>query len=39
LAAPFDELRGELARALKKIHRAGSGRSPAAQAADRKQDL
>ncbi|WP_298423823.1 ribonuclease P protein component [Rhodoblastus sp.] len=39
LTASFDELRGELGRALKKIHRAGDSRSPAAPAADSKQDL
>jgi ribonuclease P protein component len=39
LGAPFDDLRGELARALKKIHRAGASRPPAVPAADRKQDL
>ncbi|MCI4677748.1 ribonuclease P protein component [Rhodoblastus acidophilus] len=39
LAAPFDELRGELFRALKKIHRAGTLRPPVAPAGDRKQDL
>jgi ribonuclease P protein component len=36
LTAPFDELRGDLARALKKIHRPGQGRPPAAE---RKQDF
>jgi ribonuclease P protein component len=42
LSASFDELRGDLAHALKKIHRAGQGRPPAAPARDtrgRKQDL
>jgi len=39
LAAAFDELRGELGRALKKIHRAGVGRLPSPPAGDRKQDL
>jgi ribonuclease P protein component len=39
LTASFDELRGEISRALKKIHRAGDSRSPSAPAADRKQDL
>ena len=43
LSAPFDDLRGELAQALKKIHRAGERRSPAVPAREsslrRKQDL
>jgi ribonuclease P protein component len=39
LAASFDDLRGELARALKKIHQSGPRRPPAVPAADRKQDL
>ena len=40
LTAPFDELRGELARALTKIHQTGPDRRPPAfPAADRKQDV
>ncbi len=40
LTAPFDELRGEIARALSKIHQTGQvRRSPASPAADRKQDV
>jgi ribonuclease P protein component len=39
LTAPFADLRGELVRALKKIHRAGERRPSAVPAAGRKQDL
>ncbi len=40
LTAPFEELRGEIARALSKIHQTGQvRRSPASPAADRKQDV
>jgi ribonuclease P protein component len=40
LTAPFDELRGELARALTRIHQTGPDRRPPAfPAADRKQDV
>jgi ribonuclease P protein component len=40
LTAPFEELRGEIARALSKIHQTGQvRRSPAPPAADRKQDI
>jgi len=40
LTAPFEELRGEIARALSKIHQTGQlRRSPASPAADRKQDI
>ena len=40
LTVPFDELRGEIARALSKIHQTGQPRrSPAFPAADRKQDI
>jgi ribonuclease P protein component len=39
LTAAFEELRGELARALRKIHRVGDVRPPAAPPGDRKQDL
>jgi ribonuclease P protein component len=40
LSASFDDLRGDLARALKKIHPAGDTRRPqASPAADLKQDV
>jgi ribonuclease P protein component len=40
LSAPFDELRGEIVRALTRIHQAGPDRRPpASPAADRKQDV
>ncbi len=40
LSAPFEELRGEIARALTRIHQAGPDRRPpASPAADRKQDV
>jgi ribonuclease P protein component len=40
LTAPFDELRGEMARALTRIHQTGPDRRPpASPAADRKQDV
>jgi ribonuclease P protein component len=40
LTAPFDELRGEIARALTRIHQTGPDRRPpASPAADRKQDV
>lgn len=40
LTAPFEELRGEIARALSKIHQTGPDRRPpASSAADRKQDV
>jgi len=39
LTAPFDDLRGELVRALKKIHGAGERRPSAVRTAARKQDL
>ncbi len=40
LTAPFEELRGEIARALTRIHQTGPDRRPpASPAADRKQDV
>jgi ribonuclease P protein component len=40
LTAPFDELRGEIARALTRIHQTGPDRRPpGSPAADRKQDV